>query len=229
LSESQIATGLRRQLEGRSILLDSGLRSIGWKAAFGAPAFLERFGLDGPVVGFLTDGTVQPNGAVVDVSGWTRGVAEPELAVYLGADLPGRPDQETIRSSIAAVGPAIELADINLPFDDLEEVLAGDVFHRAVIFGASDRTRNSLDLAGLEATVRRDGNLIASTTEIEELTGQVAEVIARLAALLADHGETMRSGDVVICGSVVPPIELTSATTIEFTHEGFPTVSVTTA
>jgi 2-keto-4-pentenoate hydratase len=44
----------------------------------------------------------------------------------------------------------------------------------------------------------------------------VIEVVSHLSGLLADQGEMMRAGDVVICGSVVPPIDLFQGMTVQF-------------
>jgi 2-keto-4-pentenoate hydratase len=51
-----------RQLTLRQARLDAGETSLGWKVGFGAPAALERLGLDAPLVGFLT-GSLAPSGA----------------------------------------------------------------------------------------------------------------------------------------------------------------------
>jgi 2-keto-4-pentenoate hydratase len=56
----------------------------------------------------------------------------------------------------------------------------------------------------------------ARTNRLEDLTGGVIEVVSHLSDLLADQGEMMKAGDVVICGSVVPPIDLFPGVTVEF-------------
>jgi 2-keto-4-pentenoate hydratase len=168
------------------------------------------------VVGYLTDASVVASGGEVAIGDWTRPVAEPELAVHLDRDLPGDGDAAGVRAAIAAVAPAIELADVDLPPDDLEVVLAGNVFHRAVVLGEPDPARRGGDVTGLEATVRIDGIEVARVIELEDLTGTVVAVVAHLSRLLADQGETMRAGDVVICGSVVPPLPLKPGSIVEF-------------
>src|SRR5438067_3521539 len=47
-------------------------------------------------------------------------------------------------AAIAALGPAIELADLNPPPDDVEVVLAGNIFHRRVILGRSEEHTSEL-------------------------------------------------------------------------------------
>ena len=223
-----VAEGMRRQLAERRRLLAGGDRPIGWKAGFGSPANLERFGLSGPLVGFMTDRSLVENTATVDISNWTRAVAEPELVVHIAEDISPHAGETGAAAAVAAVGPAIELADIHHPPDDLELALASNVFHRAVILGDADHARRGCDLTGLEAGVRLGGVEVGRTREIEELTGRIPTVLSHLARLLADHGEGIRRGDVVICGSIVPPVVLSPGDVFEFELAPIGTLSVAT-
>ena len=216
MSQSALASGLTGQLELRKDTIAQGHRPIGWKAGFGAPAWRQRFRTDGPLVGFITDATLLDDGAEVDISGWARPVAEPEIAAYLGSDLLPGGGQEEIRAAISAIGPAIELADIDPPPEELHEILVGNVFHRGVVLSPPDPGRAGADLTGLEARVRVDHREQARTNRLEDLAGSVIEVVSHLSDLLANHDEIMRAGDVVICGSVVPLIDLFPGVTVEF-------------
>ena len=228
MSQSAMTSGLTGQLELRSDLISQGYRPIGWKAGFGAPVWRERFRIDGPLIGFMTDATLLDDGAEVDVVGWPRPVAEPEIAAYLGSDLPPGSGHDGTRAAISAIGPAIELADIDPPPENVHEVLVGNIFHRGVVLGPSDSGRAGADLTGLEARVRLDGREQARTNRLEDLAGGVIEVVSHLADLLADHGEQMRAGDVVICGSVVPPIDLFPGVTVEFELNPMATITLRT-
>lgn len=211
---SAIGRGVEGMLARRRSHEESGDRPIGWKAAFGSPANLERFDLAGPVVGFLTEQSILT--PPVDLAGWTAPVAEPELAVYLDVDLPSGAGAAQASAAIGAVGPAIELADIDTPLDDLESVLARNIFHKGVVFGEVDPDRRGADLAGLAASISHNGAEVARTGDLTALTGSIGDVISHLGAHLAGHSMAMRAGDVVICGSVVPPISITSGDRIEF-------------
>lgn len=226
MSDTGLHRGLELQLETRAALLAEGAKPLGWKAGFGAPEWLEKFGLSGPLVGFLTDTSIIPDGALIDISGWTRAVAEPELAVTLGSDLVPPFDSAATRAAISSIGPAIELADIEPPPTEIEEILAGNIFHRGVILGRSILTRAGAVLEGLEARIRPSGQAEIRTKDLETLTGNVVDVITHLASLLADHQVTMRSGEIVICGSVIPPITLTPGTRVEFELGPAPAISV---
>ena len=216
MSQSALASGLAGQLQLRRDLISQGRRPIGWKAGFGAPAWRQRFRTDGPLVGFMTDATLLDDGAEVDIADWSRPVAEPEIAAFLGSDLVPGSGVAGARAAISAIGPAIELADIDPPPEEVHEILVGNIFHRGVLLGPSDPGRAGADLTGLEARVRLDRREQARTDRLEDLAGGVIEVVSHLSDLLAGHGEMMRAGDVIICGSVVPPVDLFPGVTVEF-------------
>lgn len=215
--------GMGRMLENRRRLVDRGEEMIGWKLGFGAPAGLEKFGIPGPLVGFLPVSRRHSAGSLVSVQDWANPVAEPELAVYLGSDV-DHPDRAA--RCISAMGPAIELADVHPPPDDLEEVLAGNIFHRGVLFGEPDAGRAGGDTSGLEARISRDGIEVAATSDLESLTGALVPTLVHTARLLDAFGEKLRSGEVVIAGSVVPPLQVSPGEEIVFRLEPLGEVSV---
>lgn len=217
---------MRAQLENRRLRLLRGERAIGWKVGFGAPAATSRLGISGPLVGFLTDAVVVQNRGIVDISGWTRPVAEPEVAVQIGTDLFDGNDRNLVGAAISGLGPAIELADIDVPPDDVETILAGNIYNRRVVFGATDPARIGGRLDGLSAVVLADGEEVASTTDIDALTGDLVDVVGHVAGLLKDAGQRLRAGDVVIAGSIVPPLEVTAGTEVTFRLSPIPAVSV---
>ena len=104
LNDPRIAAGMRRQFELRKQRLDSGAKQIGWKVGLGAPAALERCKLTKPVVGFLLDRAQLDSGTAVSLKGWTKPVAEIEIAAYIARDLPANADDATVRAAIGALG-----------------------------------------------------------------------------------------------------------------------------
>lgn len=226
--DARVIAGLTRQLALRKQMLDGGARPVGWKVGFGAPAALELMQITAPLPGFLTDFTVCESGATVDASGWGKPLIEFEVAVYLGSDLgPGATDDEA-RAAISAVGAAIELADVDLPIgpDQVEEIVAGDIFHTGVVFGEPDRGRAGLDISGLNARILIDGIERATTSDLQAITGSYPRIVADVANTLAAMGETLRAGDVIITGSVIPPVPLGEGTDYVFALEPLAPISV---
>jgi 2-keto-4-pentenoate hydratase len=132
---------------------------IGWKAGFGSPAALARLGLERPLVGSLYAEGALTDGARVSVGSWTRPLLEAEIAVWVGAG-----------GSIGGLGAAIELADLEFEPDDVERILAGNIFHRHVLLGPVDPSRTTA--AQVTCRVFRDGVEAAATDEPEALPGE---------------------------------------------------------
>jgi 2-keto-4-pentenoate hydratase len=196
---------MEAQFARRRELLSSGARHLGWKAGFGSKAAMDRLGSAGPLFGFMVDRNLVVAGSPVSIAGWTRPVFEAEIAVHLGSDVRAGAAEQEMRAAIAGLGPAVELADPGLGVIGVEQILAGDIFHRHVLLGPV-RAGGSID--GFEAIVFRDGQEIARTADPTQLTGDMIAVLQALAEVLEANGEALRSGDVIIAGSVVPPIEV---------------------
>jgi 2-keto-4-pentenoate hydratase len=97
--DPRIVRGMQAQADMRRQRLADGDRLIGWKVGFGAPTMLERLKIDGPLVGFLTQNARVQSGGSVSFAGWSKPVIEPEIAVFIGRDVPAGADRETARTT----------------------------------------------------------------------------------------------------------------------------------
>jgi 2-keto-4-pentenoate hydratase len=207
-ADTGVARGMRAQLALRRRAVAAGAKPIGWKVGFGAPAALAKLGLSAPLLGFMLDRNMVASGATVSLAGWVKPAAEPEIAVEMAADLPGGGSRADAAGAIGAIGPAIELADVAFAPEGVEAILAGNIFHRHVLFGPRDRGRKGGRADGLRARILRNGAAHADTTELEANTGKLVDIVRHAADLLAACGEQLKVGDVIIAGSVIAPIFL---------------------
>jgi 2-keto-4-pentenoate hydratase len=203
--DPRIARGMEKQLAARRARIAAGEKPLGWKVGLGAPPAMERLKIKAPLVGFMMQKSLIANGSTASLAGWHKPVAEPEIAVYMGQDLPGGASRDAAIAAIKGISPAIELADLNPPPDDVEVTLAGNIFHRHVILGPPDPARAGAKLDGLVGHVFRGGALAAKQEKVEALIGEIIGIVQHVAGTLAAHGETLRAGDVIITGSIVPP------------------------
>jgi 2-keto-4-pentenoate hydratase len=226
--DPRIVDGLHRQLAARSDALAQGAGHVGWKVGFGAPGSLELMHITAPLLGYLTETTVYDDGATFDTDGWTRGVVEFEVAVWMGSDVDAGASEAEAAAAVAAVGPAIEIADVDLPVgpDGIADIMAGDIFHRGVVFGARDERRAGLDISGLTAHIRLDDDDFATVAELEAITGAYPWIVSTVASTLASAGERLRAGDVIITGSVIPPVSVNDAREFTFTLDPFEPISI---
>jgi 2-keto-4-pentenoate hydratase len=208
--DPRIARGMKTQLEARRDKLAAGERPLGWKVGFGSAAAMERLKIKTPLVGFLLAGGRVADGAAVSLAGWTKAMVEPEIAVHMGKDLAGGADEATARAAIAALGPSFELIDLDVPPADPEAVLACNIYQRGVVVGAPDKAYAGARLDGLTARISRRGADIATVTDtnLEANTGKLIDNVRQVADTLAASGETLRAGEIIIIGSLVPPIAI---------------------
>ena len=183
-----VSRGMRSQLARRATALAAGATPVGWKIGFNTPAIQAHFGLTDAVVGFMVDTGVSPDGATVSLAGWAAPAVEVEVAVRVGAD-----------GEVAGLAPALELVDLDISFDDIEPVLAGNICHRGVIFG---HEVPGVDPWAMVATVTKAGEKVAEG----RLTEDPATTASFVRSYLAAHGAELADGDRIIAGSVVAPI-----------------------
>jgi 2-keto-4-pentenoate hydratase len=200
-ADPRIARGLEAQLGAWRERIAAGERRVGWKIGLNVPAVQEQLGISAPVIGALSSGGRLAPGTSHSLAGSTRPGVEPEVAVQIAADLPAGTARERAASAIGALGAAIEVVDIDLPFEDLERILSGNVFQRAFMLGPPARAED--DLEGVIARVRKNG-VEQQRARAADVLGDLAEIVIGVADLLGEAGETLAAGDVIISGSLTP-------------------------
>jgi 2-oxo-hept-3-ene-1,7-dioate hydratase len=185
---ASVSRGMRAMLARRDAALATGVAPVGWKIGFNTPAIQQHFGLTDAVVGYLTDTGVAADGATVSVGGWGVPALEVEVAIRVGDD-----------GAVGGLAPALELVDLDMSFDDIEPVLAGNICHRGVIFG--DEVPG-VDPWTVAAAVTKAGDIVAEGVLVEDPAVTVRFVRSYLAA----HSAALQPGDRIIAGSVVAPV-----------------------
>jgi 2-keto-4-pentenoate hydratase len=200
-----VERGTAALLTRRRELLAQGAEPIGWKIGFNVRETQERLGIDAPLAGFLTtDSLVEGDWDEYPV------IVESEVAVEVGPD--GR--------SIAALLPALEIADppdLDLP---VEQILAGNIFHRAVAFGP--RVETSEPGAARIFVNGEEQHTVPAERTGERLEAMIEAVAGRLAA--AD--EELRPGERIITGIIAPPHEASPGDTVRLELESVGSVEL---
>jgi 2-keto-4-pentenoate hydratase len=185
----------------------------GFKIGATARRMQEYLGLDGPAAGYMRAADLHGSGATLRFADFVAPGVECELAVRLARDLP--PGPCALEQAIDAAGEvtaAIEIVENR--YGDLAALgtptlIADQVFHAAAVVGepgaASWRT---LDLPALAGTIRVDGEE-RGTGLGADLLGHPLRSLAWLAAspVAAAFGG-LRAGQLIMLGSVTPPIWL---------------------
>jgi 2-keto-4-pentenoate hydratase len=201
-----IKKGMTAQLASRRARIAVGEKPLGWKVGLGAPATMQKLGLEAPLLGFLMQKAQLASGSTVSFKGYAKPVAEPEIAAVMASDLAADATPDVVLAAIKALRPAIEIADLDpapTP-DNLDTLLAGDIFQRHVLFGENAQPGGGV--RGLTSRVTRRGEEFNRTADPEAMTGKLVDIVAHVAATLAAFGEKLSAGDVIITGSITPPL-----------------------
>src|SRR4051812_33095799 len=201
VSDERITRGMERQLADLRRKLDRDERPLGWKLGFGTEAAMKSLGTDAPLVGHLVQADRLESGAVVDISTWGNPKLEPEVVARVGE-----------QGEIAAIGAAIELVDLDVRVRDPQEVLEANIFQRHVLLGP---VTEGADPADARLTVLVNGEEAASADEVTGATGDLGGLVEHVAKTLKAAGAELERGDMVICGSIVPALELSPGDTVE--------------
>jgi 2-keto-4-pentenoate hydratase len=203
--DERIIEGMRRQSEGISKSGAGGaanLERLGWKAGFGTGATMALIGTSQPLAGFLTKATLLDSGAFVQVGGWGVPLFEAEVAVRIDSEIGAGATAGEATAAAGAVAAAIELVDFG-SIESVEEILAGNIFHRHVLLGEFvEPPPDGLD--GVSISVAANGEA-AEASDPREALGDLGQVVAALADQAALTGESIKPGDVVITGAAIPP------------------------
>jgi 2-keto-4-pentenoate hydratase len=209
-ADPRVERGMKAQLALRRERVSAGEEPLGWKVGFGTSEAFEKLGTGAPLVGFLLRSALVPSGHSYSLDGFGRPALEPEVAVRVGEG--GVP---------AAVGPAFEIADPE-PISDVERILAGDIFQRGVMLGPMAE-RASLEAASAVVTVNGEGMSVAQP---EAMPGPIPDVLRHVADFLPEFDERLRPGDVVITGSIVPPLQVETGDRVEYDLDGIGSISI---
>jgi len=206
LDNPLIKQGMTAQFETRRTRIAAGEKPLGWKVGMGSPASMQKLGLQAPLVGYLMQKALLASGATASLKGYARPVMEPEIAVRMARDLPGGATAAAAAAAIKDIAPAIEVADLDpVPAtDNLDLVLARDIFQRHVVLAGDTRTGGSV--AGLTSRLIRRGAEAARTADPQALTGDLLDIVTHVANVAAAFGEKLSAGDVIITGSITPPV-----------------------
>lgn len=187
-------------------LASEGGEPVGWKLGLGTAPAMEAAATSGPLIGYLTEAGALPSSSELDTSGWTKPMAEPELAIHIGSELAAGASRDQAAAAIRALSLAVEIVDIDLQLNQTEELLAGNIFHRHYLLGDVDESFAGGRTEGITVAVRNHGQTVAESSDPEAFVGDLIDLTRHTADYLGAFGRKLEAGQFIISGSVLPPI-----------------------
>ena len=185
-----------------------GERVVGKKIGVTSKPVQDMLGVHQPDFGFLTDAMWVADGASVDIvaRGLIQPRAEAEIAFLLQADLNG--PGVTAADVLAAtefIAPCFEIVDSRIENwkIGIVDTVADNASCGVFVLGAARVAPAGLDLAALQVRVMKNGALLSEGLGAA-VQGSPLNAVAWLANTLGRHGVTLKAGEVILSGSLVP-------------------------
>jgi 2-keto-4-pentenoate hydratase len=209
--EFTIKDAYRIQMRLMQRKVEMGERVVGRKAGLTSKVMQARFGTNEPDFGFITDRMIVPEGEAVDLSALGNPSFDgAEIAFLMEEDLqgPGVNAAMALRAT-AGVLPAIEITSTWIERKgafDLRDSIADNGAAGRFVIGGKLTPVEDIDLRLVGMILEVNGQLVATAAGAAAL-GNPANVVAWLANKLAEFGERLRAGDIVMTGTLVGGIE----------------------
>ena len=199
-----------------------GRHTIGWKIGLTSRAMQQALNITTPDSGVLLDDMQFDDGATVSATRFIQPRIEAELAFLMKSPLEG--PNVTIAQVMTATDyilPALEILDTRILRTD---PVTGQA--RTIIDTISDNAANAGIVTGGRAMrpdafdARWAGAIVMRNAEVEEtglgagVLNQPALAVAWLANRLAQYGQRIEAGQIVLSGSFIRPIECRHGDTI---------------
>lgn len=205
-----------------AILARQGGRMAGRKMGLTSFAKMQQMGVDKPIHGFLIEAGRVEDGAQTPMRGLIHPKCEAEIAVVTSRELKGpNCSTEEALGAIGEVFAAIEVIDSryrNFRFD-LPSVIADNTSAARFVVGAQGVPAQGLDLAALEVSLTKNGEVLATGTGAAVL-GHPATSLAALVNLLAEQGQVLPAGTLVLTGAITEAFAAQAGDEVQATVQG---------
>ncbi|UFH50408.1 2-keto-4-pentenoate hydratase [Pseudomonas sp. KNUC1026] len=196
-------------LLGLQLRLSRGEALAGWKVAFASRAAYERFGLNEPVYGALTDVMQLPPASTVDLARFIQPKLEVELAFIIGEHLQaGSYSDEQLHAVVGEMAPAFEVADCR--WQGWRFGAGGFLADNAAAAGFCLGRRQPFDAAraaAVEYTLSRDGTSLGQG-ELGSREDTPLRSLCWVLRRLLEDGQDLYPGQVILSGALLPPLGL---------------------
>nr|WP_323183242.1 fumarylacetoacetate hydrolase family protein [Paraburkholderia sp. CNPSo 3076] len=199
-----------------------GERVVGKKIGVTSKAVQDMLGVHQPDFGFLTDSMWIKGDIRVDAVGLIQPRAEAEIAFVLKSDLKGPGvTAEDVLDATASIAPCFEIVDSRI--DDwnisIVDTIADNASCGVFVLGEAHVDPRDYDLPNLKVTVTKNGHPLSEGLG-SAVQGSPLQAVAWLANTLGSFGETLRKGDIILSGSLVPLAKATAGDVFEMELHG---------
>lgn len=204
--------------------LARGERRIGIKMGLTSRAKMQQVGVDEVAWGRLTDTMLIEEGSAISLARFVHPRVEPEIAFLMKAPLSGKVTGAAALSAVEAIAPAMEIIDSryeNFKFS-LTDVIADNTSSSGLVIGSWNDPKQ--DISNLGVILELNGEIVevGSTAAI---LGHPLRSLVTAARLVAEAGEQIEAGDIVMAGGITAAPDLALGQAVRTTVQGLGSVS----
>lgn len=217
--------------------LAEGRKVIGWKIGLTSKAMQYALNIDIPDSGILFDDMLFENGSTVPPKRFIQPRIEAEIAfvmksAILGADL----TRSDILAATDYVAPSIEILDTRIQRTDpvsgkprtVFDTISDNAANAGIVLGAERHAVDDFDLRWVGALTFRNGEIEETGLGAGVLNDPVESVVW-LARRMAQYGQRIEPGQIILSGSFIRPVECPPGTEVHADFGPFGSVDITFA
>ncbi|MFC3613254.1 2-oxo-hept-4-ene-1,7-dioate hydratase [Lutimaribacter marinistellae] len=214
--------------------LAGGRRKIGWKIGLTSRAMQQALNITTPDSGVLLDDMAFDSGTTVPAGRFIQPRVEAEIAFVMKAPLAGA---ECSRADVIAAteyaAPSLEILDTRILRTDpdsgqariITDTISDNAANAGVVLGSARHLVDARDLRWVGAIVKRDGVVEETGLGAGVLDDPVTSMVW-LARRMAEYGQRIEAGDIVLSGSFIRPIECPPGSEIAADFGAFGSVQI---
>lgn len=212
----------------------AGRHVIGWKIGLTSKAMQYALNIDIPDSGILFDDMAFDDGATVPKGRFIQPRVEAEIAFVMKAHLGGtQVTRDDVLAATDYVAPALEILDTRILRVDPEtgrarnvcDTISDNAANAGVVLGQQRHAPDAFDLRWVGALTFRNGEIEETGLGAGVLNDPVESVVW-LARRMAQYGQSIAPGHIVLSGSFIRPVECPPGTRIDADFGPFGAVSV---
>ncbi len=213
--------------------LAEGRRVIGWKIGLTSKAMQYALNIDIPDSGILFDDMAFDTGATVPKGRFIQPRIEAEIAFVMKDAIGGAHlTRDEVLAATDYVAPSLEILDTRIIRQDPDtgatrkvyDTISDNAANAGVVLGD---TRHPADI-----DLRWIGAIVSRNSEVEEtglgagVLNDPVESVVWLARRMADYGQAIEPGQIILSGSFIRPVECPPGSEIIADFGGFGTVAI---